>query len=69
MAIQYNADGKLKNFEEGIRMVTCPNCDGEYRQVFEEQVPGFRSLSYDTCPYCNFTLKTSMDEEFFNYPI
>ena len=66
MAIYNNADGKLQNFEEWSQVVTCKKCGKPYYQDCEEQVPGFRDMDYDICPYCGNENGRSMSEEYSN---
>ena len=49
--------------------VVCPKCKKPYRQDREDQVPGFRDMDYDYCPYCNNINGKSMTYEYHNYPI
>ena len=69
MPVYYNSEGKLEEFEEYSRQVTCKSCGKMYKQVCEEQVPGFRDKSYDICPYCGNENGSSMSEEYTNYPL
>ena len=68
MAIYYNADGQLQNFDEWEHVVVCKKCGRPYHQVCEEQVPGFRDKDYDTCPYrgCGWVNGSSMSVEYNN---
>lgn len=52
--------------EEIERDVKCQNCGKIYSQIEKEQVPGFRDLEYDTCPYCNTVNGRSMTYEYLN---
>jgi uncharacterized Zn-finger protein len=49
--------------------VTCPHCGKIYLQRTEEQVPGFRSVDEDICPYCGAENGRSMEVEFHNKKI
>lgn len=69
MGIYYNSEGKLQEFDEWSNVVKCHNCGKPYRQDCEEQVPGFRDMDYDVCPYCDHVNKSSMSEEYFNQPM
>ena len=43
----------------------CPHCGEEYIVWDEEQVPGFRMLDEERCPYCNeLTGRRSMEVEY-----
>jgi uncharacterized protein YbaR (Trm112 family) len=66
MAIYYNSNGQLQNFDEWENTVVCPKCKKPYHQYCEEQVPGFRDMSYDICPYCKNDNGHSMSEEYTN---
>ena len=66
MAIYYNSNGNLQNFEEWSQTVRCPNCGKAYTQYCEEQVAGFRDRSYDICPYCKHENGSSMEVEYVN---
>lgn len=62
----YNENGFLQKYEITEGVVKCKYCGKEYKQVIEEQVPGFRDKSYDTCPYCAKDNRSSMQEEYYN---
>ena len=62
----YNENGELQEYESSRGIVKCSHCGKAYRQVTEDQVPGFRDKSYDICPYCNETNRSSMEVEFDN---
>ena len=66
MAVYYNADGELQNFDEWSQVVVCKKCGKPYHQDCEEQVPGFRDMDYDICPYCGNENGRSMSEEYSN---
>lgn len=51
-------------YSENTKM--CPNCKKIYRQVVVNQVIGFREEEFDTCPYCRFDIRSSMDVEYIN---
>ena len=42
----------------------CPHCGKEFLVTEYEQIPGFRDIEEETCPYCNKTVRTSMEYEF-----
>lgn len=67
--LAYNENGDLSEFQVESRIVTCPKCHKRYRQTIEEQVPGFRSLDYDICPYCNAENGKSSEYEYTNRKI
>jgi len=49
--------------------VVCQHCGKSYYQEREDQVPGFRDMDYDHCPYCNQVNGQSMSYEYHNYEI
>jgi hypothetical protein len=49
--------------------VRCPKCGKLYLQWTEDQVPGFRSVDKDICPYCGVENGRSMEVEFHNSKI
>lgn len=49
--------------------VTCKKCGLKYQQNTEEQVPGFREVDRDICPYCGHENGRSGDVEYFNKPL
>ena len=49
--------------------VTCSKCKKTYRQVCEDQEPGFRMRDEDICPYCGNVNGSSMSVEYTNYPL
>lgn len=69
MALYYNENGQLQEYEEWDRIKRCPACKKPYRQSCEQQVPGFRDKSYDYCPYCKTLHGSSMEVDFINYPL
>lgn len=46
--------------------VKCKACGKYYRQRVEDQVPGFRIMSEDVCPYCNNINWKSMSVDYIN---
>lgn len=50
--LAYDENGDLREFEECENIVVCNHCKKPYRQRTEEQVPGFRDVDDDICPYC-----------------
>lgn len=68
MAVYYNENGDLQNFQECENVCICKYCGKPYHQYCEEQVPGFRDRSDDICPYCHEENGSSMSEEYFNSP-
>ncbi len=62
----YNENGELQDYSTEEKVSQCKYCGKKYRQVTEEQVPGFRDISDDICPYCNKSNGRSGDVEFFN---
>ena len=53
----------------GKDIVKCGHCGKKYRQVTEDQTPGFRDESMDICPYCHKSNGSNMQEEYYNYKI
>ena len=53
-------------FEQELNVCICKKCNRKYRQMLEEQTPGFRIKDEDICPYCGFVNGTSMEYEFYN---
>lgn len=47
-------------------MVTCMVCKNTYKQVIEDQVPGFKMMSEDACPYCGNIAHRSMERDYIN---
>ena len=47
----------------------CKQCGKPYYQETEDQVPGFRMMDYDICPYCKFENFRSMSVEYNNTPM
>ena len=45
----------------------CRSCGKPYYQETEDQVPGFRMMDEDICPYCGFENGRSMQHEHQNY--
>ena len=46
--------------------VICKHCGKPYYQDYEDQVPGFRDMDYDYCPYCKEVNGQSMTYEYHN---
>ena len=44
----------------------CKGCGKTYTQIYEEQMPGFRQVSYDECPYCGHVHGRSMSYDYMN---
>ena len=64
--LAYNENGQLQEYESYVDVKKCPHCGKKYKQTVEDQVPGFRDKSYDTCPYCGETNGSSMEVEYYN---
>lgn len=64
--IAYNENGQLQEYEENDSVVECQHCGHSYLQHTVEQVPGFREVDDDICPYCNKSNGRSGDVEFYN---
>lgn len=47
----------------------CKYCGEYYTFEKEEQVPGFRDIDEEVCPYCNKTNNQSMEYEFSCYKL
>lgn len=67
--LAYDENGIMREFYEHEGIVKCLHCNRLYRQRTEEQVPGFREVDEDICPYCNKSNGRSGDVEFYNYAI
>lgn len=65
----YNENGDLADFEISESTVKCGHCGEVYYQELHEQVPGFREVDDDICPYCHESNGRSGDWEFFNRKI
>ena len=65
----YDENGNLREFEECENILVCNHCKKPYRQRTEEQVPGFRDVDDDICPYCHESNGRSGDVEFYNEPL
>ena len=65
----YNENGDLAKFEIDEGKVKCGHCGKIYYQERHEQVPGFREVDDDICPYCHESNGRSGDWEFFNRKI
>lgn len=50
-------------------IITCSNCHKKYRQWIEEQEPGYKSMDFDRCPYCQHEKGSSMKVEYHNSKI
>lgn len=64
--LAYNENGNLQEFEENSSIVLCSKCRMKYRQRTVEQVPGFREIDEDICPFCGYVNGRSSDVEFYN---
>lgn len=51
---------------ESHSLVRCKHCGQTYRQTVVDQVPGFRDMDEDTCPYCHSVNGQSMSVEYIN---
>ena len=49
-----------------IERKTCQHCGKDYIQWTEDQVPGFRVMDEDICPYCGEENGHSMEVEYHN---
>ena len=67
--LAYNENGELAEYNVSIGTKECPKCHKRYDQTIEEQVPGFRDVSYDTCPYCGAVNDRSMEVDYINKKI
>lgn len=67
----YNEDGTFEDRDlvREEQVVTCKNCGKKYRVVAEEQIAGFRDMSYDECPYCKNINGRSMQWDYSTYRI
>ena len=50
--LAYNEKNRLKEFEDVCNLQACTHCRKIYRQVINDQIPGFREREHDICPYC-----------------
>ena len=64
MAMYYNSEGNMQEFQEWTDAVVCAHCGQPYIRLCEEQVPGFRDKSEDICPYCHKSNGCSMETEY-----
>jgi len=64
--LAYNENGKLEEFENVSNVKVCTHCRNLYRQMIDEQIPGFREREDDTCPYCGESNDSSMRYDFHN---
>lgn len=67
--LAYDENGNMREFCEREGIVKCLYCNRLYKQRTEEQIPGFREVDDDICPYCNKSNGRSGDVEFYNYPL
>ncbi len=67
--LAYDENGIMIEFYEQEGIVKCSHCNRLYKQRTEEQIPGFREVDDDICPYCNKSNGRSGDIEFYNYPL
>ena len=67
--LAYDENGDLREYEEDEGIVICKHCKRAYLQCIEEQVPGFRDIAEDVCPYCHESNNWSSDVEFYNKPL
>ncbi len=67
--LAYNENGELAEYEVSYGTTECPKCHKKYKQTTEEQVPGFRDMSYDICPYCGAENGKSMEVDYMNRKI
>lgn len=67
--LAYDENGKMREFQEYEHIVICKYCKKSYRQYVEEQVPGFREIDDDICPYCHEINGRSGEIEFYNSPL
>lgn len=67
--LSYDENGNLSEFEEDQQKVVCGKCHKTYLQETEEQVPGFREVDDDVCPYCGHVNGSSGEVEYFNHKL
>ena len=67
--LAYNENGELAEYDVSFGITECPKCHKKYKQTIEEQVPGFRDMSYDICPYCGSENNRSMEVDYNNSKI
>lgn len=67
--LAYNEKNRLKEFEDVCNLQACTHCRKIYRQVINDQIPGFREREHDICPYCGTDNGSSMSYEFSNSKI
>lgn len=65
----FNENGILAEFQDYTCNVRCRQCGKSYYQKCIEQIPGFREVDEDICPYCHKSNGCSGDYEFFNYKL
>lgn len=67
-----NGDDVIRMIEDchiSSSTVVCRHCGKPYYQDREDQVPGFRDMEYDDCPYCHETNGKSMSYDYHNHPM
>ena len=64
----FNENGKIQEFDDYMKITCCSLCKMPYYQRITEQVPGFREVDEDRCPYCHHVNGRSGDVEYFNTP-
>ena len=64
--LAYDENGIMREFEESNDIVVCKHCKKMYYQHTTDQVPGFRDVDDDICPYCKKSNGKSGDVEFYN---
>jgi len=69
MGFYFDDNGEYREFEFWENRVSCIKCGKTYRQVCEEQAPGFRSRDLDVCPYCGTENGSSISINYYNYKI
>lgn len=67
--LAYDADGVLCEFEENNFLAVCEKCRRIYCTDVRAQMPGFREMEDDCCPYCGNNRESSMSYEYHNSPI
>ena len=65
----YNENGRLSEFEENNSIVKCSHCNKKYIQEQIDQMPGFREVDEDICPYCYAVNGRSGEVDYLNYKI
>lgn len=46
-------------------IVTCPDCKNKFKVLQVKQIPGYRNMEEQVCPYCNAIVKRSMEYDFY----